>query len=115
MASPPLALYARVLRAHRTLPRAMRIVGDAYVKEEFRKHRTATPAFLPAFFAEWNAYAAQLEAQKGAGHRRVGAHLSPDLIAALTPDQFKQLQQLQGAARTSVASAAIAAAGERVA
>jgi hypothetical protein len=36
---PPLALYRRVLRAHRLLPAEQRVLGDAYVKEEFRRHR----------------------------------------------------------------------------
>ncbi len=38
---PPLPLYRRLLRAHRKhLPRVMRLLGDEYVKAEFRAHRT---------------------------------------------------------------------------
>ena len=37
--TPPLALLRRVLRAHRSLPPEQRTLGDAYVKEEFRRHR----------------------------------------------------------------------------
>lgn len=37
---PPLALYRRVLRAHRRhLPSELRVLGDGYVKNEFRAHR----------------------------------------------------------------------------
>ena len=37
---PPIPLYRRLLRAHRTkLPRDMRLLGDEYVKNEFRAHR----------------------------------------------------------------------------
>ncbi len=37
---PPIPLYRRLLRAHRKhLPREMRLLGDEYVKSEFRAHR----------------------------------------------------------------------------
>ena len=37
---PPLPLYRRLLRIHRRkLPREERLVGDEYVKAEFRKHQ----------------------------------------------------------------------------
>lgn len=39
---PPLQLYRRILRAHRRkLPGEMRVLGDSYVKNEFRAHKTA--------------------------------------------------------------------------
>jgi hypothetical protein len=38
---PPLQLYRRILRVHRRkLDPEMRILGDSYVKAEFRAHRT---------------------------------------------------------------------------
>jgi hypothetical protein len=37
---PPLQLYRRLLRAHRKfLPRQERLLGDEYVKSEFRVHK----------------------------------------------------------------------------
>lgn len=37
---PPIPLYRRLLRAHRKyLPAEMRLLGDEYVKAEFRAHR----------------------------------------------------------------------------
>ncbi len=37
---PPIPLYRRLLRAHRKhLPLEMRLLGDEYVKSEFRAHR----------------------------------------------------------------------------
>lgn len=37
---PPIPLYRRLLRAHRKcLPVEMRLLGDEYVKSEFRAHR----------------------------------------------------------------------------
>lgn len=44
---PPIPLYRRLLRAHRRLPPEMRLLGDNYVKAEFRAHRTVdNPAHL---------------------------------------------------------------------
>lgn len=38
---PPIPLYRRLLRAHRKfLPKEMRLLGDEYVKSEFRAHRS---------------------------------------------------------------------------
>lgn len=37
---PPISLYRRLFRAHRKhLPREMRLLGDEYIKSEFRAHR----------------------------------------------------------------------------
>ena len=37
---PPIPLYRRLFRAHRKfLPRDMRVLGDEYIKVEFRAHR----------------------------------------------------------------------------
>jgi hypothetical protein len=36
---PPIPLYRRVLRAHRKLPKEHRVLGDLYVKSEFRAHK----------------------------------------------------------------------------
>jgi hypothetical protein len=36
---PPIPLYRRLLRAHRMLPGDLRILGDEYIKSEFRAHR----------------------------------------------------------------------------
>ena len=37
---PPIPLYRRLFRAHRKhLPRQMRLLGDGYIRSEFRAHR----------------------------------------------------------------------------
>lgn len=45
---PPIPLYRRLLRAHRKyLPAEMRLLGDEYIKAEFRAHRNVdNPAHL---------------------------------------------------------------------
>jgi hypothetical protein len=48
---PPIPLYRRLLRAHRKhLPAEMRVLGDEYIKAEFRAHRKVdNPAHLVCF------------------------------------------------------------------
>ena len=60
---PPLHLYRRLLRAHRhKLPSDIRLLGDEYVKSEFRLHRDVTnPLYIIGFLTEWQKYAQQLE------------------------------------------------------
>jgi len=49
---PPIPLYRRLLRGHRKhLPKEMRLLGDEYVKSEFRAHReTENPVHIVRFF-----------------------------------------------------------------
>mmetsp|Transcript_7819 Transcript_7819/g.16736 ORF Transcript_7819/g.16736 Transcript_7819/m.16736 type:complete len:127 (-) Transcript_7819:3047-3427(-) len=58
-----LSLYKSLLRAHeKFLPQEMRQLGDAYVKSEFRLHKSVTkPEQLQQFFKEWNGYLAHIE------------------------------------------------------
>jgi hypothetical protein len=49
-----LRLYKAIMRAHKTvLPEAMRSLGDTYVREEFKLHKTAKPQHLHGFFTAW--------------------------------------------------------------
>ena len=56
--SRALSLYRSILRAHdRYLPSpAMKLLGDTYVKSEFRLHKSAKPEQVVLFFTEWDKY-----------------------------------------------------------
>lgn len=103
--APPrgVALYRRLLRLHRArLPFHLRRLGDAYVREEFRKHAKTDAKWLGAFFAEWGAYAETLEradptAAPGAPGA-VGADLAPDALRAMTEEQRQMLDKLKAEA-----------------
>lgn len=60
---PPIPLYRRLFRAHRKhLPAEMRVLGDEYVKAEFRAHRKIdNPAHLVSFRnpVSWNSLQSQ--------------------------------------------------------
>ena len=72
---PPIPLYRRILRAHRKfLPREMRVLGDEYVKAEFRAHKeTENPVHIVGFLTEWQGYAQQVEVSERASERGASA------------------------------------------
>ncbi|XP_043073125.1 succinate dehydrogenase assembly factor 3, mitochondrial-like isoform X2 [Puntigrus tetrazona] len=47
------ALYKRILLLHRFMPVDLRALGDQYVKDEFRRHKTATDEEATRFLTEW--------------------------------------------------------------
>jgi hypothetical protein len=68
---PPIPLYRRILRSHRKhLPHEMRVLGDEYVKKEFRLHRsTENPVHIVGFLSEWQGYAQQIEGESWRGEK----------------------------------------------
>lgn len=88
------ALYRQVLRVHRDkLPGPLRMLGDGYAAEEFRRHLKAktTAAQWEEFGTQWQAYVAAL--------RETQPELVPDVVQLdLTEEQQQQLEQLKQAA-----------------
>lgn len=90
------------------MPREMQELGNAYVKSEFKLHKSVTKeAQLNAFFTEWNSYLDQILQsirrketlasgtldQKGASDKGFGQHLPSDL--QLSDEQEEQLTKLR--------------------
>ena len=46
-------LYKTILKLHRGLPLELKALGDQYVKDEFKRHKTAEAQFVPVFVKEW--------------------------------------------------------------
>ena len=107
---PPIPLYRRLLRAHRKfLPTEMRVLGDEYIKAEFRAHRKVdNPAHLVSkqehsfrgfgmlticpkigFLTEWQMYAQKIE-----GDAWVGDKIDEGKLAKLSDEQVYQLYDL---------------------
>ena len=94
----PLVLYSRILRLHRTkLPPEMRFLGDAYVRDEFKKHKSANPQFLKQFFNEWEQYVTMFEQSKD--QKSLGKDIDPSLVDMMTDEQKVQLHALKENAR----------------
>ncbi|EGV99018.1 Protein ACN9-like, mitochondrial [Cricetulus griseus] len=49
------SLYKRILQLHRALPPDLKALGDQYVKDEFRRHKTVGSGEAQRFLQEWEA------------------------------------------------------------
>ncbi|KAL3961600.1 hypothetical protein ACCO45_003123 [Purpureocillium lilacinum] len=91
---PPIPLYRRLLRAHRKhLPADMRVLGDEYIKAEFRAHRNIdNPAHLIGFLTEWQLYAQKIEGDAWAGEK-----IEQGKLEKMSEEQIQQLYELMQA------------------
>lgn len=94
------ALYKRILVLHRFLPIHLRALGDQYVKDEFRRHKTAAPEEVGSFMTEWQNYKDTLQTQilESEGQRlssvTFGANLSDGQLKNFQDEQIGQLYEL---------------------
>ncbi|KAM3157269.1 Succinate dehydrogenase assembly factor 3,<br_mitochondrial [Botrytis cinerea] len=93
---PPIPLYRRLFRAHRKhLTREMRLLGDEYIKSEFRQHREVeNPVHIIGFLTEWQMYAQKLE-----GESWIGERMDKEKIDKMSDQQLGQLYELMQAIR----------------
>ncbi|KAH3672924.1 hypothetical protein WICMUC_003978 [Wickerhamomyces mucosus] len=86
---PPLALYRRILRAHKLLPSAQKELGDLYVKEEFKAHKsTDNPLYIVGFLTSWQEYLSMISN----GSWKEGTMTNQEL-SKLSPDQLYELMK----------------------
>ncbi|CBK20881.2 uncharacterized protein [Blastocystis hominis] len=89
------SLYRRILRVHeKKLPFEMRVLGNLFVKEEFKKTLKAKPMYWPRFINEWEAYYDDL-----AKDLHVGKDLSEEDKEAMNDGQREQLVNLEKEAK----------------
>ncbi|CAK1588457.1 unnamed protein product [Parnassius mnemosyne] len=95
-------LYKLILRVHRGLPAELRILGDNYARDEFKRHKNCNSDEACIFLNEWTNYAINLAKQmkplQQAKKKTVGEYLDPTLLDYMTEDQLVQLYQLHKAA-----------------
>jgi hypothetical protein len=71
----------------------MRILGDSYVKAEFRAHRKVeNPVHIIGFLTEWQLYAQKLE-----GDEWVGEKMEKGKVEKMSDQQIGQLYELMRA------------------
>ncbi|SLM39948.1 acetate non-utilizing protein mitochondrial [Lasallia pustulata] len=71
----------------------MRLLGDSYVKSEFRAHRDVeNPVHIIGFLTEWQLYAQKIEGEAWRGGRLDGAKLDK-----MSDQQLGQLYELMQA------------------
>ncbi|XP_070225917.1 succinate dehydrogenase assembly factor 3, mitochondrial isoform X1 [Bos mutus] len=102
------ALYRRILLLHRVLPPDLKDLGDRYVKDEFRRHKTAGSKEAERFLQEWElllfshtaAYAAVLWQQANESRQNstekacFGISLPEEKLNDFRDEQIGQLQEL---------------------
>ena len=74
----------------------MRVLGDAYVKNEFKLHKNAKQEHLTLFFSEWNKYLEHVRTQRGSYGRSI-----EESGYTLTEEQAKQLSSLKEEVRSA--------------
>ncbi|XP_026500276.1 succinate dehydrogenase assembly factor 3, mitochondrial [Vanessa tameamea] len=94
-------LYKLIFRVHRALPPELRILGDNYAREEFKRHKNCNPQEANIFLNEWTDYAINLAKQMKPLHqakrKTVGKYLNPKLLDHMTDEQLVQLYELHKA------------------
>ena len=110
-------LYKTCLRLHRGLPTQMQIIGDAYVKDEFKRHKKIdNPAQIASFMEAWavrislsisvNSFdfcpfqkyaltiSQQIDAKQSAYGGSIGEALKAEDLDLFTGEQLAQLFEL---------------------
>ncbi|XP_053719372.1 succinate dehydrogenase assembly factor 3, mitochondrial [Synchiropus splendidus] len=94
------SLYKRVLVLHRFLPIDLRALGDQYVKDEFRRHKDASPEETRSFMLEWESYKDTLQSQivelmaNPENIVKFGADLPEKRLSDFQDEQIGQLYEL---------------------
>ncbi|XP_049628762.1 succinate dehydrogenase assembly factor 3, mitochondrial [Suncus etruscus] len=94
------ALYRRILQLHRFLPPDLKALGDQYVKDEFRRHKTVGSDETQRFLQEWEMYAAVLwqqaneNTENSTGKACFGTTLPEEKLNDFRDEQIGQLQEL---------------------
>ena len=104
-ARPIVSLYRQILRAHyKCLPPPMRVLGDGYAREEFRRHldsKSMTNDRWIEFASEWSRYLANVapKGTEGAGPKFTG-ELSKETIDAMSEEKRMMLRKLKEEAQS---------------
>ncbi|KAL6714518.1 Bifunctional NAD(P)H-hydrate repair enzyme [Lecanora helva] len=88
---PPTPLYRRLLRAQRKyLPQRERLLGEEYIKSEFRAHKNVeNPMHIIGFLTEWQMYAQTIEGKEWRGET-----IDKGKIDKMSDQQLGQLYEL---------------------
>lgn len=111
-----LGLYRQILRAHyKQLPAPMRLLGDGYARDEFRRHlqggKTTHDQWIE-FGSEWSKYLSTIApvvdtapgsaGERGGGDigaagtlRNLSGDLPPEILDAMTGEQKMMLDKLK--------------------
>ncbi|XP_058455514.1 succinate dehydrogenase assembly factor 3, mitochondrial [Malaya genurostris] len=97
-------LYKTILRLHRGLPEELHSLGNLYVKDEFRRHKTCSTEEASLFMHEWTDYAITLANQLGIKGKpnplqSIGGNIDLPKLDDFRDEQIAQLHELLLAAK----------------
>ncbi|KXJ79760.1 hypothetical protein RP20_CCG028132 [Aedes albopictus] len=97
-------LYKTILRLHRGLPEGLQVLGNQYVRDEFRRHKTCATHEASLFMNEWTDYAISLANQLGVKGKPnpidcVGNDLDVHKLGDFRDEQVAQLYELLKASK----------------
>nr|CCA27695.1 conserved hypothetical protein [Albugo laibachii Nc14] len=88
-----LRLYKNILTLHQSqLDPQLRVIGDQYVREEFKRHKNATTEYISSFLTEWKQYEETLRLKS---KTRIGENLDKSMQSMLSEEQKTQLRNLK--------------------
>lgn len=47
-------LYKTIIKLHRGLPQELKLLGDGYARDEFKRHKNCNPDEAKIFMNEWS-------------------------------------------------------------
>jgi hypothetical protein len=91
-------LYRAILKAHSTkLPSDLKVLGNAYVRNEFKLHKKVeSTKELQKFFTAWDYYLDEINKRTSI----FGKDLEKEEQSSLTEEQHEKLQELKKEAST---------------
>lgn len=98
-------LYRQILRLHRLLPSELKVLGDNYVKTEFKLHRQIKDlSLLETFYKEWSIYSENILEQvshdfkTNSAEKSLGSKLELKRLSEFNDDQLYNLMELRSIA-----------------
>ncbi|KAB0804793.1 hypothetical protein PPYR_01763 [Photinus pyralis] len=95
-------LYKTILKLNRGLPPELCMLGNEYVRDEFKKHKKCNPEEANIFIDEWTVYAITVAEQLGLRGpktaRKLGMNLQDEDLDQFRYEQIQQLYNLKIAA-----------------
>ncbi|KAK4885865.1 hypothetical protein RN001_002136 [Aquatica leii] len=95
-------LYKAVLKLNNGLPMELKLLGNNYVRSEFKRHKKCNSAEADVFMREWCNYAVTLSEQLGLRGPKTGKPLGSELketdLENFRDEQLHQLFELKTAA-----------------
>lgn len=82
----------------------MQVLGNSYVRDEFKRHKACNESESKVFMVEWTNYAVQLSQQlrlsvRGNAKDKIGKNFKPEDLDKFKDDQIVQLYELCKAAK----------------